>query len=107
YLARLAPNGVLVLHISNRHMELASVVAAMAAAEGLVTYVKEDRRPAVEPTDFKMNALVASLARRPADLGDLPQRPGWREIKSAPGVAARPDDYANVLGAILRKKRGW
>ena len=35
YLAHRTPGGVLVLHISNRHMELARVVAAMGAAEGL------------------------------------------------------------------------
>ncbi len=43
YLARLAPGGALVMHISNRHMELGSVVAAVAAAEGLVAYLKEDQ----------------------------------------------------------------
>ena len=43
YLARLEDNGVLVMHISNRHMELASVVAAVGAAEGLVTYLRAGR----------------------------------------------------------------
>jgi predicted O-methyltransferase YrrM len=107
YLAHLAPGGVLVLHISNRHMELARVVAAEAAAEGLVAYVKEDRRPDAVPNDFKMNALVAALAHRPQDLGDLPSRPGWQAIKPDPHVSAWTDDYSNILGAILRKKLGW
>ncbi len=104
YLARLAPGGALVLHISNRHMELGQVVAAIGAADGLVTYLKQDRRPDAVPTDFKANALVAALARKPADLGDLPSRPGWREIAPNPGVAAWTDDYSNIFGAILRKK---
>jgi hypothetical protein len=71
-----------------------------------VTYVKQDERPDVIPTDFKMNAIVAALARRPADLGDLPSRPGWRELKPDPRVAAWSDDYSDILGAILRKKLG-
>jgi spermidine synthase len=107
YLAHLSPGGALVLHISNRHMELARVVAAEAAAEGLVAYVKEDRRPEAVPNDFKMNALVVALAHRPQDLGDLPSRPGWHEIKPDPRVSAWTDDYSNILGAILRKKLGW
>jgi predicted O-methyltransferase YrrM len=107
YLAHLAPGGALVLHISNRHMELARVVAAEAAAEGLVAYVKEDRRPEAVPNDFKMNALVAALARRPQDLGDLPSRPGWHEVKPDPRVSAWTDDYSNIFGAILHKKLGW
>ena len=48
-----------------------SVVAAVGAAEGLVTYLKQDDRPEVNPPNYKMNAIVAALARRPEDLGDL------------------------------------
>lgn len=107
YLARLTEGGSLVLHISNRHMELGSVVAAVAATEGLVTYMKQDNRPDTVPTDYKMNAIVAALARRPSDLGDLPNRPGWQQINPTPGIAAWTDDYSNILGAILRKKLGW
>jgi hypothetical protein len=105
YLARLEPHGVLVLHISNRHMELASVVARIGAAEGLVTFVKQDNRSAeAAKTDFKMSAQVAVLARQEADLGDLPRRPGWHEVTPEPGIALWTDDYSDILGAILRKK---
>ena len=107
YLAHLAPNGVLVLHISNRHMELARVVAAVGATEGLVTFVKEDRRPDARPADYKAAAEVAALARRPADLGNLPSQAGWRRIDPDPRVAPWTDDYSNVFGAILRKKLDW
>jgi hypothetical protein len=104
YLARLQPGGALVLHISNRHMELGSVVAAVAAGEGLVTYLREDDRPDTALTDYKMNALVAALARRSADLGALPNTAGWREIKPDAHIAAWTDDYSDLVGAILRKK---
>ena len=36
YLSRLAPDGVLVMHISNRHLRLAPIVARLAASQGLV-----------------------------------------------------------------------
>jgi hypothetical protein len=45
YLARLAIGGALVLHISNRHMELGRVIAKVGAADGLTTYLKQDDRP--------------------------------------------------------------
>jgi hypothetical protein len=105
YVSRLEPGGVIVMHVSNRHMELGRVVAAVAAAEGLVTYLKQDARPVI-PGDFKMNALVAVLARDPAHLGDLPRRAGWHEAKPA-AVTAWTDDYSDILGAILRKKLDW
>jgi hypothetical protein len=107
YLAHLNPGGALVLHISSRHLELARVVAAVGAAEGLVTYLKVDQRPDAVPYDFKMNALVAALARDRSDLGVLPSRPDWFEIKPDPRVAAWTDDYSNIFGAILRKKLEW
>jgi hypothetical protein len=106
YLAHLNPGGALILHISNRHMELARVVAAVGATEGLVTYAKEDRRPDAVPNDFKMNAIVAALARDPKDLGELTRNPDWREIKRDPRVPPWTDDYSNILGAIVRKKLG-
>jgi hypothetical protein len=106
YLARLEAGGVLVMHISNRHLELGRVIAAAAAAEGLVTYLKEDDRPETLPPDYKLNAIVAALARKAADLGDLPQRTGWREIKPDAGTPAWTDDYSDLFSAIVRKKLG-
>ncbi|MCC6780208.1 MAG: fused MFS/spermidine synthase [Hyphomicrobiales bacterium] len=106
YLDRLEPNGALVIHISNRHMELARVVAAAADANGALTWLKDDRRP-VSLEDLKTRALVAVMARRPADVGPLPQLDGWHEIAPDPRVSLWTDDYSNILGAILRKKLGW
>jgi hypothetical protein len=83
------------------------VVAAVAASEGLVAYFKDDQRAAPVPFDYEANASVAVLARKRADLGDLPDREGWHPIKAPAGVRIWTDDYSNVLGAILRKRFGW
>jgi hypothetical protein len=106
YLTRIEDGGVVVLHLSNRYMELGSVVAAVAGAEGLVAYFKDDERAATVPFDYKANASVAVLARQLADLGDLPNLPGWHGIKPVPDIRVWTDDYSNVLGAILRKRLG-
>jgi hypothetical protein len=104
YLARLSPHGVILMHISNRHMELAKVVAAVGASEGLVTYGKADDKANDFTIDFRANAMVSILARSEADLAPL-ARTGWE--KAAPGdVAAWTDDYSDIMGAILRKKLG-
>lgn len=42
YLSRLAPNGVITVHVSNRYMELASAVAAVGKAEGFTAYESQD-----------------------------------------------------------------
>lgn len=104
YLARLEQDGMLIMHISNRHMDLSRVVAAIGAAEGLVAYVRQDDRPEVFPPNYKLNAVVAVLARNPMHLGNLPARPGWHELRIDPSVPAWTDDYSDILGAIIRKK---
>jgi hypothetical protein len=106
YLTRLAPNGAIAVHVSNRHMELASVVAAVGAAEGLVAYMKRDDQANDLLKDYRANAEVVVLAKSVADFGDLPSRRGWTRLESMPGVAAWTDDYSDVLRAILRKASG-
>jgi predicted O-methyltransferase YrrM len=102
YLSRLAPNGVIAAHVSNRHMELVSVVGAVGGAEGLIAYVKYDRKPL---DGYRNNAIVVALARKIADLGDLPSRDGWQPVINR-GVSPWTDDYADLLGAIIREKFG-
>ena len=105
YLARLSPHGMIVVHISNRHLELARVVGAVAKAEGLVALVKQDDQANQVQSDFRANAHVAVLARTTANLRSLAQKPGWKRID--PGqVIAWTDDYSDILSAIFRKKLG-
>ncbi len=104
YRARLSPNGVLAMHVSNRHMELASVVAAVGAEEGLVAYHRQDDQANDFLKDYRANAEVVVLAQSVAALGDLPQRYGWKKISPRSNVPAWTDDYSDVLSAILRKK---
>jgi len=102
YLSRLAPDGMLVVHISNRHMDLSQVVAAVGAAERLTTLVKRDESVADPLQEMHANSVVAVLAREPQHLGDLAARPGWRTL--APAITPWTDDYSDILGALLRKK---
>jgi SAM-dependent methyltransferase len=104
YRDRLRPGGVIAIHVSNRHMELASVVAAVGAEEGFLAWFRRSAND-FEKT-FRAGSEVVVLARNEADAGDLPQREGWKRIAPRAGVAAWNDDYADVLGAILRKKLG-
>lgn len=102
YLARLSPHGVILMHISNRHMELAKVVTAVAMAEGLVTIGKVDDKANDFSVDFRANAQVVMLAREEADLVPL-LRKGWKKAEGS-NIAAWTDDYSDIMGAILRKK---
>jgi hypothetical protein len=102
YLSHLAPHGVIVAHVSNRNMELVSVVGAIGATNGLVAYVRYDRTP---PENYHAASEVVALAREIGDLGNLPSRPGWQPIVNR-GTTAWTDDYSNLLGAVIREKFG-
>jgi predicted O-methyltransferase YrrM len=104
YVQHLSPHGVIVFHVSNRNMELASVVAAFGKAEGLATYDKQDDQAGDFTKNYRANAEVVVLARNAADLGDLPSQRGWHELDPTSGVAAWTDDYSDILRAILRKR---
>ncbi|KMO17155.1 spermidine synthase [Methylobacterium platani] len=100
YLAKLAPDGVLVVHITNRHLDLGRILARVGAEFGLATHVARESFP-FDPARFRAAATVAVLARDPARLGALA---AWTPI--APDMARRPwtDDFSNILQAMADKR---
>ena len=72
YLAKLKPHGLILMHVSNRHLELASVVAGIAAANGVVTLVSDSPDSSELSEPYKFGSTVAAVAREREDFG-----PGW------------------------------
>ena len=105
YLARLSSHGMLMVHISNRHLELAKVVAAIGAAEGLSTILKTDLTDTKFTETFRAAAMVAVMAREEVDFGGLPKTEGWTRVEGG-AVAPWTDDYSDLIGSIWRKKFG-
>jgi hypothetical protein len=103
YLAKLKPHGLIVMHVSNRHLELASVVAGIAAANGLVTLVSDapDRDELSEP--YKFGSTVAIVAREREDFGPLARSSDWELTAPDPKQWVWTDDYSNVFGSLWRK----
>ena len=105
YLSHLAPHGVIAAHLSNRYMELVSVVGAVGTADGLISYVKYENASLDFANTYRERSVVMALARERDHLGDLPSRTGWQPVIDR-GVTAWTDDYSNVFGAIVRKVFG-
>jgi hypothetical protein len=92
-----------VLHVSNRHLELASVVAGIAAANGLMTLLSDEPDPDEEANPYKFGSAVAAVARREEDFGPLAQSRHWTPKAADPGQRVWTDDYCNIVGALIRK----
>ena len=103
YKAKLAPHGMLVMHISNRHLELASVVAGIAAANGLITYIDDSTDIDEAANPYKYSGTVAAVARSEEDFGLLAQSRDWELKTPDPAQWVWTDDYSNIVGAVLRK----
>lgn len=108
YLGRLKEGGAIAFHISNRYLELASVIAEVGATHGLTTIVRRDDSVTAEERERTRyeRSLVAVVARNGTDIARVLARPGWR-IQPADGTV-RPwtDDFSNILAAIWRLQTG-
>jgi hypothetical protein len=103
YKAKLAPNGIVAVHVSNRHLELASVVAGIAAANGMVARVNESADITENDAEYIFAGTVVAVARSNEDLGRIGQSQYWELQKPDPKQWVWTDDYSNVVGSLLRK----
>jgi hypothetical protein len=106
YVSKLAPHGIVMMHISNRHMELGSVVVGIAHANGLTSRL--NNRAAREGEDdsryiFTSNVVIS--AREESDFGELLEDKDWSELNIDPNQRIWTDDYSNIVGAIVRNLR--
>jgi hypothetical protein len=103
YLDRLAPGGLLVMHLSNRHLKLAPIAAAAAGRAGAGALVQNYAGPAGGSLRAASSeVLVASRSRE--TLAALDQDPRWRPA-AAEGVRPWTDDYVNLVGALIQGAR--
>ncbi len=104
YKAKLAPQGAVVMHVSNRHLELASVVTGIADANGLKSWVFNEDTGRDAEYIFSTNVVIS--ARNDTDVGSiaLPSS-SWTLTPAKPDQRVWTDDYSNILGAVWRRLR--
>ena len=105
YKAKLAPQGVVTMHISNRHLELQSVVVGIAAANDMKAWVWTNSDEEEDEDNYIFGSDVVIAARDQTDIGALNGVPTWTLAAPTPGLRVWTDDYSNIVGAFLRKPR--
>jgi hypothetical protein len=95
--AHLAPRGVLAVHITNRYVDLTSVLGGLARDEGLASRVQ--RRTVVDG-DSRIVTTWALFAREESHLGALATDPRWSPLPR--GGRARTDERADLLRTLRR-----
>jgi hypothetical protein len=103
YKDKLAPQGAVVMHVSNRHLELESVVVGIADANDLKSWVYDEDSGRDDEYIFATDVVVS--ARQEADVGKLASSDKWAETEPTENQRAWTDDYSNILGAVYRRLR--
>jgi hypothetical protein len=103
YKDKLAPQGAVVMHVSNRHLELASVIVGIADANDLKSWVYSEDSGRDDEYIFATSVVVS--AREEADVGKLASSDQWAETEADEKQRVWTDDYSNVLGAVYRRLR--
>ena len=107
YRRRLTPDGLLMMHISNRFLDLEPILAA-AKADGWHSILRDyEAAPEESRRGYATSAWVA-LAQNPAVLDRLVIVSGkepWRALNGRNGFAGWTDDHASILPLLkpLRK----
>ena len=103
YKSKLALRGVVMMHISNRHLELRSVIAGIAAANGLTTWIWSRSNEETDDANYIFSSDVAISAESEDDIGALSHDKFWVLTPPNPAVRTWTDDYSNIAGAVWGK----
>lgn len=99
YRSKLVPNGVLLFHISNRYLDLAPVIAALAEDAGMPARHLIDVVPP-PASDARLSAEVVALGQPGVSLDFLPASAGWQPMTASPGVALWTDARSDIISRI-------
>jgi hypothetical protein len=105
YVAKLKPHGVILIHTTNRHIDLWPLIGLQAQESGLVAYGRNFKQPEKEPLISETYWVV--LARDKADIAQLLAKDeGWQPLTPDAGARAWSDQYSNILPylKLLRPK---
>lgn len=100
YQRKLAADGVIAIHISNRYLDLEPVVGAIADELGLVARTgslaesEDDAEAGIAGSEWVMLARDRSLL-------DTLTEPIWSDAETRPSVRAWTDDRADLFGVLV------
>lgn len=105
YLRKLSPNGAVILHLSNRNLDLVGEAARVAREGGFgAVWASTDSPPSQDYyTAFATSVMVITRDQATADA--LLLGPDWRPAEAEPG-RAWSDEYINLVRPLLANMGG-
>jgi len=101
YADALQPKGMLLVHISNRYVDLLPVVAASAQSGGWHAVIMDYSPDFLEAGDQFSRSIWIALSRNPDNIAELIVsnfgQQEWRVVSPRKGFDGWTDDYASIL----------
>jgi hypothetical protein len=101
YLRKLAPDGAVAFHISNRYLKLQPVLSELARDAKVAGIVGADLN--LSPAQTAMNKFTSEwvvLSRNATALADLYVHPGWNTLAPSGDVRVWTDDFSDILSVF-------
>jgi len=96
--------GVLLVHISNRNLDLEPVVTAVAGEAGLVAFIDEyEVRSATRDRQLEYSSDWVAVARSVDHLKPIVSDRSWRWLEPKAGLKLWTDDYSDLFSVIRWK----
>jgi hypothetical protein len=101
YLAKLRPGGALLFNISNKYVDIGSVLAGEAGALNLASYVRTDVDVTPEQAALgKVESAWLVMSRDDANLNGLPSVQGWQSLAASAQSPVWTDDFSDLLSVM-------
>jgi SAM-dependent methyltransferase len=104
YLAKLKPDGIVILHLSNQNLDLVNPAQALVAAAGGHGLLQRHTADPSLPDLWEASEDAVIAANSEAALAPFEADKSWRPLDPH-GVRAWTDDYTNLFGALVRRTR--
>jgi hypothetical protein len=115
YFRKLDNEGLLLIHISNRYVDLEPVLGALAQDARLTGRIQTFSPAKIDPTaelkiktaatreylvKFRYPSVWVLLAENDKALGNIATDHRWRPLQSEPEVGLWSDDYSNIIKVL-------
>lgn len=100
YREKLVPGGWLMMHLSNRYLDLPPLIATLAADAGLHLYARQSMALSSDSPPGMADSYWAVFGETPESLETLARRKSWGQVLSYRQVPVWTDDYSNLTPLI-------
>ncbi|HEX2053474.1 MAG TPA: fused MFS/spermidine synthase [Actinomycetota bacterium] len=100
YFDKVAPGGVVAIHISNRYLDLRPVLSNLSYDLGIAGLYAFNQQTLEHLRQGKSASHWVVLARSASDLEQLSVQTGWTRLVAEPGARVWTDDFSDVFSVF-------